>query len=274
MLNDIMNKKIWPVLLVGGIGLISFLVFRKPPQEKIIPSGCIAWWRFNEGEGNVAHDSVGENDGVISNAIWVEGILGDAVWAEGIDGTALSFSGLHGSNMKFTCEECPDEPYSISLWFKADDLSKGTLIAYNHGISKVNDWTIGTSVTFNDDGYLYVGNAGNRVGVPTTEFKTNRWYHLVVVYNSGSDIKAYVDKVDKTVLTGVPPEGDWWNAFADMVGERLHYDPECVSRVCGGDTECSQCQRESFPFNGTIDEVMIFNKALSENEIVDLYNLF
>ena len=54
------------------------------PTNEACPDGLIAYWKFDEGEGDVACDAVGDNGGVIHNG---------AGWGSGMIGSALSFDG-------------------------------------------------------------------------------------------------------------------------------------------------------------------------------------
>jgi len=41
-------------------------------QGNITTKGLASWWKFDEGFGNIAHDDVGYNNGIIYGATWVE----------------------------------------------------------------------------------------------------------------------------------------------------------------------------------------------------------
>jgi predicted CXXCH cytochrome family protein len=49
------------------------------------PDGAAAYWKFDEGSGSIAADSIGSNDGIISGAGWT---------TSGRSGNALSFNGV------------------------------------------------------------------------------------------------------------------------------------------------------------------------------------
>ncbi len=42
-------------------------------------TGLVAYWNLNEGSGDTAHDSAGNNDGAIHGAAWTGGISGTAL---------------------------------------------------------------------------------------------------------------------------------------------------------------------------------------------------
>jgi lysophospholipase L1-like esterase len=97
------------------------------------------------------------------------------------------------------------------------------------------------STTNNPTG-AFTGNPGSSISADT-------WYHIVGTYN-GSHICTYLDGV----LLG---------SCASASGNLLTYETPLRIGTNGDLTEL---------FNGSIDEVMIYNRALSEFEITQLYN--
>jgi len=96
-----MHKKITALVVLVGVAFQSALGV--PP----VTDGLVAYWSLDEGTGTTIHDSIGTNDGGVNGAQWVTGIAGNA----------LSFDG--GNSV-----EIPDSPglrpynhqLSIALW--------------------------------------------------------------------------------------------------------------------------------------------------------------
>ena len=78
---------------------------------------------------------------------------------------------------------------------------------------------------------------------------TGMWHHLVGVYD-GSAVMIYVDGMLKNTK---PAGGDLWTRN---------------SKLCIGGTE--RCQ--ATPFRGLIDEIQIFDRALTDDEIKGIYD--
>ncbi|MHC4423727.1 MAG: hypothetical protein ACYSWR_03540, partial [Planctomycetota bacterium] len=55
------------------------------PSIAIGANGLISLWEFEEGDGTIAHDSVGNNDGTIYGASWTTGVIGGALRFDGVD---------------------------------------------------------------------------------------------------------------------------------------------------------------------------------------------
>jgi hypothetical protein len=56
-----------------------------PASRSWMASGPVAWWRFDETSGSVAHDSIGLNHGTVEGATWTAGHVGGALYFDGVD---------------------------------------------------------------------------------------------------------------------------------------------------------------------------------------------
>jgi len=97
---------------------------------------------------------------------------------------------------------------------------------------------------------FWIGNGSGWVKLLGPSISLNTWYHLIALYSSGQ-LRLYVD----TVLYG-------------SLSETLSKNTTSPLRIGAGATEGSP----RYFFKGIIDEVRIYNRALSETEISDLYN--
>jgi len=129
----------------------------------------------------------------------------------------------------------------------------------------------------NDANQIYTGvynNAGSvranvviRTGATTiynhygnTVLSTDRWYHVAYTHVDGSAPLLYIDGVLQTLtlVGGTLDNSKWWD---DLVTPDFYIGARLTSGAL------------SAFFNGTIDDVRIYNRALSATEIKQLYNL-
>ncbi len=96
--------------------------------------------------------------------------------------------------------------------------------------------------------YRNESNSVNIVEPGYTFPSTNRWYHLVAIINSGGDVSGYVD-------------GSFIGS-TEFIGNSIHFT---TSNLYIGTRSAG-----NIPFNGTIDDVRIYNRALEEDEIKTL----
>src|SRR4051794_35949703 len=197
-------------------------------------TGLVAYYRFDEGSGTVARDSSGNsNDGTISNATWVTGKLGKA----------LSFNGRN------SWVTVPDAP---SL-----DLTGGmTIEAWVNPATTGGSWrTVAVKEQPSQLAYaLYAYGAGpgpsahaytttDRYATTPSTLPKSTWTHLAGTYD-GTTLRLYVggQQVSATTAAG---------AITQSNG---------VLRI-GGNAVWSEW------FSGSIDDVRIYNKALSSSQI-------
>jgi len=211
-------------------------------------AGLVGYWAFDEGAELTAYDRSGNsNDGTLNN-------MDDFDWVSGQHGGALDFDGTddyvtadHSSSLNLTGD------LSMSAWIRRDNPQ------VDHGsvISKGNA---------NDNGqqyYMQVLSTGQLVSVignaptngvylnhsSTANVGTGIWTHIVMTLN-GDSSSIYIDgSLDST---GTGSGSRQTNTDVIEIGRR-------------GDA--------SFKFRGPLDEVRIYNRALSADEVRRLFNL-
>ncbi|MBU3907042.1 MAG: LamG domain-containing protein, partial [Nanoarchaeota archaeon] len=240
------------------------------PKETVMGiNGLISWWRF---EGN-ANDEKGINNGtIISNVQFVDSKDGLGKTAS-FDGNG-SWDGK-GSHILigYVSNENKlkiNKDMTAGIWFKRNtpaveggktlgllgnwkwstnvNEQSGWRFAFYNGRSNL-DFTI---VTKNDAGNIESDTATydiNSIGL-------NEWHYATGVFNSSAQ-KAYL-YVDGTLkgTSGSTQSTIVTDNAAGIYPLRIGYNP-----INNG------------YFNGSIDEVMIFNRALSTTEISSLYTL-
>jgi hypothetical protein len=206
------------------------------------PSGLVAAYGFNEGTGTTVADVSGNTlTGTINGAAWTTG---------GKYGNALSFNGT-SSYVDLGNPAALQLTGSMtwSAWVKAaaNPADDGQVVAKSDGAS---GWQFKTSPdtgphTFGVGVSGSGGSIAQRYSVATRSL--NVWYHVAGVYNAAAaTLDVYVNGVlDNGTLVGTIPAAQVNSAVNVNIGRRT-----------GG-----------FLFNGIIDEVRIYNRALSAAEI-------
>ena len=224
--------------------IIVSLIFAGGNYAAINPETLVGMWLFDEGEGDVAADSSGNgNDGRIVGAEWVDGKFGNA----------LSF-------MLGQCVIVPASPsldltdeMTVTLWINqaiSEGCSRDKMISKllddNQLVAPRHVWSIGVRPGSHKVGWKATTNSADDLGIDSAStIELNKWYHIAGTYKSG-DMKVYVDGVleaETKDITGKYPvtNGDIW-----------------IGKYWGGGCD---------DFDGIIDEVGIFNKVLSKDDI-------
>ena len=204
--------------------------------------GPVAAYNFNQGSGTTVTDASGHGvTGSIQGATWTSG---------GRYGNALSFNGSSSyvdlgnpALLQITGS------MTLSAWVKAtsNPSDDGEIVAKSDSAS---GWQLKTSADTGPHTFGVRVAAG--ANVPSRRYGTtvrslNAWYHVAGVYDAAArTLDIYVNGVwNNGVLTGTVPASQINSAVTVNIGRRS-----------GG-----------FYFNGVIDDVRIYNRALSVPEI-------
>ncbi|MBI5872042.1 LamG domain-containing protein, partial [archaeon] len=212
-----------------------------------LTSGLVGYWKFGEGSGSTTNDSSGYNNhGTLTSM----NTVGNATsgWTDGKYGKALRFDGVddyvnvgNSSSLGVGLEETS---MSVAFWFKPDttDFVNGVISKQpSYGVEGMGSGGIRLLFTSTVPDVVRI-NSNPVVGT------ANTWYHVVFV-KDGTAGKAYVNGADQT-------------ASSDVLDDVA---PTTNNLIIGSWYTGSE------RFNGTIDEVRIYNRALSADEISQLY---
>lgn len=233
---------------------LRHLVFRKILHVLIVLSlaaqcdfcraGLIDYWSFNETSGPVAHDSEGPINGNIEGQAMFApgGISGDAIKLTSATGDLVDM----GNVLPMTSGD-----FSIQAWIK-------TLPGASQQMVFLSKTELGVTT-----GYaLAVSSAGNAFffdSAPSPPYATGtslvndgNWHQVVGVYHAGigGTVQLYVDGSLQSTQTA--------NAIGSNSGDFL----------VGGYTQGSS---DVASFTGFVDEVRVYNDALSAADVSSLY---
>jgi len=244
------------------IGLSSLGTTRiNSSQKNRLTDGLVGYWSFDgpDSENAVVFDRSGQgNDGTITGATKAIGKVGQA----------LNFNGS-SDYVEITDDTALDLPssYTISAWVNADTLSRTDVGKWNSIISK--GATGETAATNHNYGLMYNGEGDlgtvdrwglsfeNSIGtncnlVGNAAANTGQWYHVVGVFDDAANVtRIFVDGIQQ-------------NQAACALTVNTNNRPVRI----GTDEHTS-----GIPWDGKIDEVRIYNRVLSAEEILRLYNM-
>ncbi len=199
------------------------------------PAGLVAAYGFNAGSGTTAADSSGNNNnGTTANTTWS---------TAGKFGNALSFN---GTNAWVTVPDANSLDLTTGMTLEAwlnPTTSTGWVDAFGKETTDDVVYSIYSSTPANaPTGYIRKGGVFSQAGT-TSPLALNDWTHLATTYD-GANLKFYVNG---TLISTIAATG----AIDTSTG---------VLRI-GGNSIFGEY------FKGLIDEVRIYNRALSAAEI-------
>ncbi len=213
-------------------------------------SGLVGWWELEEGTGTSASDTSGNgNTGTMQN-------MESADWIKGKIGKALSFDGINEYINVSNSYTLKTQEFSISMWLYPINSSEVNPISLsennlNYGWTVYSNapWTYGNFVVGNGTSYELATDFLKNV------FVNNNWTHVILTMNSTKNLKLYIN--------GVYIKQNQFSAPYQTV----YYRSNDTFKIGGG----RGMSGAHSMFNGTLDEVKIYNRALSESEIMYEY---
>jgi hypothetical protein len=216
----------------------------------LLNAGLVAYYTL---DGNAIDESGNNNNGMITNPNWSDqGIIGSCMQSVNKGETYIQVSPSPSINII-------SNQVTVSVWvymFGSDYIHGQGNGAYA-AIKESNDGSCSYGI--------YVGGWWSGKFQFTTEtenglinatsphnYDANVWYNITGVYN-GTDNKLYVN-------------GELIKTVAQSGNITANDFPFWMGKYCGGGSGMDWC------YYGKIDEVRIYNRALSEQEVVALYN--
>jgi len=213
-------------------------------------SNLVMWLTFDEGSGNIAYDYSGnKNNGVLLDANatnndgntppqWTNGKFGKALSFDGMD----DYVGISASSTLNITNQITIESWVLPLSFGGNP---------GRGILRKGDDSYAYELVVNSDGYpqlwLY---SGTDNGLTATQaISLNSWNFIVGAYNN-SNMKLYIN--------------------GNLAGERAIgsitiFNNNQILTIGAWDLGYLR------HWNGTIDEVRVYNRALTNEEILSHY---
>lgn len=235
----------------------TFLVFGQVPNY-VPTNGLVGWWPFT---GNANDMSGNGNNGVVNGALLSTDRFGD-------NNRAFNFDGVL-NNISLPIQQNGITSYTVSAWFKT---SIGGPILSGRGSSNQVGLTllimnielgegenVGKAYFIADGPFIQVGKKTN------STYLDNQWHHFVGVYNGAvgtiisSQFSIYIDnilvgqvgQINQPITTPIAPINNGTNL---LIGSH-------------------QLWQNGGRFNGILDDIGIWNRALSQEEIANLYNV-
>jgi hypothetical protein len=197
-------------------------------------------------DGLVAHYAF-ENDTADSSGNGLDGtIIGDATFVDGVKGMALDFNGDDYVDCGGVAEFSFTDAMTVSTWVNIRSRTTAwmTIVAKGENAWRlaVNNETTGIHYAFSG------GTRGWQAANTATELAFDEWYHVAATYDTNVGALVYIDGV----LDASNPnlDGIDTNGLPLLLGE----NPEATGRL----------------FDGILDEVMLYDRALSKEEILFL----
>jgi hypothetical protein len=217
-----------------------------------LSDGLVAHWTFDDGAGDVANDSAGTNHGAVYGSQWTDGILGGALEFDGIS-NYVSLSNIAVTTTEFTIAAWANQfgpaggaVGNSNIFVQRDDVTADNHVAVGVITEQMHNSPYAAA------GMRSTNGAGQLLYAPKRDYL--QWHHYALVVSSIEFI-FYIDgiEVDRAA-----------NHQAGNYVTAVDYVSIGRNRYNGRDTGF---------FNGMIDDVRIYNKALTPELMDELYQM-
>lgn len=199
-------------------------------------TGLVGSYHFSEGTGTTTADTSGSSN--------IGTMNGTNYWtSSGKFGNGFSASGDDYVNVPDSASLKPNL-VTVAMWVKPNSVTG------DQGIIDKSTTLDSYQMIITSGKFRFLVNTGGSTHLSTTSPVAGNWYYLAMTYD-GSRMKAYVNGVNEV---DVAQTGSINYDTSNIIIGAMAYSPA------------------GYYFNGIIDEVKIYNRALSLSEIQNLYN--
>jgi lysophospholipase L1-like esterase len=226
-----------------------------PPNPPVCPDGMTHYWKMDEATGSPYMDFHGVNDAVATN---------EPVLSSGVVAGAQEFNGVD-DEVTVTDDNsfdwAADSSFTIEFWMRKDTPCTGSSIPDNDVIVGRDDassnlhWWVGISCANVPSGVacfqLRDTNGNGDAVYSNTLITDGEWHHIVAVRDGPADMnRIYVDGIKEDSLSF-----DYTAGFGGTVDMDIGY----------------LNLPTYYHYEGSVDEIATYDKALSDNEILSHY---
>lgn len=221
-------------------------------------------WEMNEGSGlTVADSGTGGNSGAFQNGANAAAAGEGPSWVnDSTRGTALGFNGTTDYILTDSDGVLGDSPRTVACWFYLSaDQHRHTLVEWGDG----NTAAAYFRMLIEDNRLRMEVNGGNSLALNTNDLALGQWYHVALVlddFNSDGKVATFDAKF---YLNG---EFTPRTAFKGLALNTAQNGDDWVRLGGGADYSSSGTPREAL--TGMLDDVRIYDTALSDAEIAAL----
>jgi hypothetical protein len=250
-----------PAALELPQSVLSFEPFERMESPFPPTADLVGHWKLDDEKGSAtAADATGKANGRV---------VGGAAFSDGKIGGALKCDGTGGYVEIPSTEELDkvqEDSYTLAAWFRPEGVPPGTESANNanYGIILKTGWHVGLYYTNEKKFTMAHWLAGDKPEEPVwtgtgawdEEYEPGQWYHVVgTVDRAAGKITIYLN-------------GEAKNSAEFTANAPFRKYEKMTWKIGIGSPGAKEW---SWPAKGSIDDVRIYNRALSAAEVKDLY---
>ena len=237
------------VISVCALVLMGLALAPTPADTSVVKEGLVGYWTFDtvDVKGKTVKDAVGANDGTIDGSpTQTKGKVGQALRLGGLP-EAVTVPSPADNSLNFG----NDKDFTLMAWIQVSKepeggqstiMSKGDGGGNNRFLLKVRDGGINLSLADDKPASVDIRSEGKVID--------GKWHHILLSIDRDKETQLYIDGVKD-------PVGGNTSVATNLTSD--------TPLVIGASNKPDGSRRRYF--EGLIDEVAIYNRALNEREI-------
>ena len=217
-------------------------------NDNSLLTDLVNYWKFDTLNNNEAIDSHSNNTGTVNGCMLCAGMISLNYYFDGVDDYV---------NMGNINDFGIEDSFTTSTWINIDDLSTTQMIISKRVNTSPSTGILFQYLTSSKPAIWLYNSDGVGLAVRGNKVLTNgNWYNLIISYDgtqSPTGIKIYVngELLTNEVLINTLESNDVKNSGDFKIG--INYD-------------------NSFDYAGYIDEVCVWNRVITQDEVKKIYN--
>jgi hypothetical protein len=232
-----LNKSIMLFFVMVGLAAFAFVA-----EAQVVQDGLVSYWSF---EGGDVTDRVGDNNGtIVGDPEVVAGKIGDALKFDGDDTVTFPTTGVPTGN----------SPMSWSAWFKRDEVTDGGAVQYiaTYGIAGCCGQFFGIGTRGGD--MVFMTQWGGQFDAIGPVVSVGDWHHVAAVYNGSQNDTIYLNGEEV------------FSKDLDEAPNLVDTNTGAIGSNSGNPDDPEKPDPSEF-FEGLIDDVGLYNRALSADDV-------
>lgn len=240
-MGNMHNLRIW-----NQASTMSEVTARRYTLLNGYEKGLIGSWAMDEAFGALAKDVAFSRHGLVN-----------ATWNVFKAGSALGLNGGYALFNSAQLEMTNTSDFTIEFWFKSATPSGDEYLFSNGKADGSDSSPLKWAVAATSDDSIKIMNDGSTFGMDAAAYLDNNWHHFALVVNRRGNMTVYLDGIGKMGGSSALVSGMGGAKIA--LGARYYM------------INATQSTADMF-FNGTLDEVRIWNGARTQGRIQNLMN--
>jgi hypothetical protein len=253
---------LYMLVAIAGIFMASMAI------AETYPEGVVSYWKFDDGTGTAATDSVGTNNGTLQNGLesgWTTGIVGGALDLDGIDDYVFV---PDDDSLDFT------DQMTIEAWFYVDPITlpdqQIVRKEWSYALVPIHNYNLlppPPPDTFYQSFLVWIYGwhkpyaSTNGLLQEQLPVYPPAWHHIVGTYDSAEQkIKIYTDGIFRSDSCWPEPGGGCDSSIRTGPID-VNANPLTIGAAVTG-------VNIGNPYEGKVDEVAVYNRALTPQEIL------